>query len=375
MTVINQLIQYLRMPKLFIFTLIWMMFLIVIGTLAQSDMGLFAVQKRYFSSWIIWFWYLPTPGGRLTMLLIFINLSFFICSKTLWTKDKIGILILHLGGLLLMIGGGLTAMFSSEGNVVIDEGEKSNFIEDYYYMELAIINTSKDQYDHFTIFDTPILKAGKILKHQEIPFEVEIISYIENCEPVKREKPAGLQYKGMMKNIMLSDLPPLKEENMNRPGLIISLTNTSKSSDGIYGLFLGQIVPQTLKINGENFTIVFRKKRTYLPFELELIDFKKMMHPGTGIAKSYSSDINIIESGISKHILIEMNQPLRYKGYTFYQSSFIESVDGETTVLATVKNYGRLFPYISSIIMCFGLLVHLVMKLPKLFKKQMVNYD
>ncbi|SVC08356.1 uncharacterized protein METZ01_LOCUS261210, partial [marine metagenome] len=72
MTVINQLIQYLRMPKLFIFTLIWMMFLIVIGTLAQSDMGLFAVQKRYFSSWIIWFWYLPTPGGRLTMLLIFI---------------------------------------------------------------------------------------------------------------------------------------------------------------------------------------------------------------------------------------------------------------------------------------------------------------
>ncbi|SVC73036.1 uncharacterized protein METZ01_LOCUS325890, partial [marine metagenome] len=35
------------------------------------------------------------------------------------------------------------------------------------------------------------------------------------------------------------------------------------------------------------------------------------------------------------------------------------------------KNYGRLFPYISSIIMCFGLLVYLVMRLPKLFKKQM----
>ena len=169
---------------------------------------------------------------------------------------------------------------------------------------------------------------------------------------------------------MLSDLPPLKEESMNRPGLIISLTNTGKSSDGIYGLFFGQNIPQTLKINGKIFTIVFRKKRTYLPFELELLDFKKVMHPGTGIAKSYSSDINLIESGISKHILIEMNQPLRHKGYTFYQSSFIESVNGETTILATVKNYGRLFPYISSIIMCFGLLVHLIMRLPKLFKKQ-----
>ena len=119
------------------------MFLIVIGTLAQKDMGLFAAQQRYFSSWIIWFSYFPAPGGRLAMLLIFINLSFFICTKTLWNKDKIGILILHLGGLMLMIGGGLTAMFSSEGNIVIDEGKKSNFIEDYYYMELAIINKSE----------------------------------------------------------------------------------------------------------------------------------------------------------------------------------------------------------------------------------------
>ena len=96
------------------------------------------------------------------------------------------------------------------------------------------------------------------------------------------------------------------------------------------------------------------------------------MHPGTGIAKSYSSDINLIENGISKRILIKMNNPLRHNGYTFYQSSFIESPDGETTVLAVVKNYGRLFPYISSIIMCVGLLFHLIMKLPNLFKKQEV---
>ena len=203
MTIFKKLIQFLRQPKLFVFTLIWMMFLVFIGTLAQKDMGLFAVQERYFSSWIIWFSYLPTPGGRLTMLIIFINLSFFLCSKTLWNKEKVGILILHLGGLLLMIGGGLTAIFSSEGNIVIVEGSKSNFVEDYYYMELAIINTSDTEYDHFTVFDIQLLKSGKVLKHQDIPFEIDIISYIENCEPVRRDRPAGLQYKGMIKNFML----------------------------------------------------------------------------------------------------------------------------------------------------------------------------
>ena len=29
-----------------------------------------------------------------------------------------------------------------------------------------------------------------------------------------------------------------------------------------------------------------------------------------------------------------MNQPLRYKGYTFYQSSFIEDKTSESTVLS-----------------------------------------
>jgi hypothetical protein len=64
-----------------------------------------------------------------------------------------------------------------------------------------------------------------------------------------------------------------------------------------------------------------------------------------------------------------MNEPLRHKGYTFFQSSFIEGPDSETSVFAVVKNYGRLFPYISSIIMCVGLLFHLSQKLPDLFRK------
>ena len=106
--------------------------------------------------------------------------------------------------------------------------------------------------------------------------------------------------------------------------------------------------------------LILRRQRTYLPFELELIDFEKIMHPGTNIAKSYSSLINLVEVGVSRKILISMNEPLRHRGYTFYQASFIEEGIKQTTVLATVKNYGRLFPYISTIIMCIGILYHML---------------
>ena len=58
-----------------------------------------------------------------------------------------------------------------------------------------------------------------------------------------------------------------------------------------------------------------------------------------------------------------MNQPLRYKGYSFYQSSYIDANGTEFTVLAVVNNIGRLFPYISTIIIALGILAHLVQHL------------
>ena len=119
---------------------------------------------------------------------------------------------------------------------------------------------------------------------------------------------------------------------------------------------LEQPFPQIINLKGDDLTLLLRRERTYLPFSLELVDFKKELHPGTGIAKSFSSKINLYEKQIiqsedvGRSVIIRMNQPLRYKNYTFYQSSFIEDFDTETTILSVVKNYGRVFPYISSII-------------------------
>ena len=366
---IKDIINFLKQPKIFVFALIWMMILIFLGTLAQKDMGLYAAQKRYFSAWITWFWFLPMPGGRFTLIVILINLSFFFFNKSIWKIKKLGIVILHLGGILLFVGGGLTAMFSSEGNMVIEEGAQTNYVEDYHFMELAIINTSASSFDEFTIFDQALLKRNQILKHTNLNFEIEILNYLENCEPTRRTAPAGILHKGLLKNFMLNELKSEKEDNWNRPGMIYKISNSGTNADGMYGIFLGQSVSQTISVNDKDYTIILRRKRTHLPFSIELLDFKKILHPGTDIPKSYSSDINLIENGAVRKILIEMNEPLRHKGYTFFQSSFIEGPDSETTVLAVVKNYGRLFPYISSIIMCIGLLFHLSQKLPDLFRK------
>ena len=185
----NKIIKIVSSPQIFVYTIIWLMVLVVLGTLAQRDIGLYASQQKYFSATIV----------------ILVNLIFMVLFKhNLWKMKKIGVLIMHIGALLLLIGGGLTAIFSSEGNMVIEEGDQSNRVDDYHDMELTIINTSNESLDEYTIFDQPLLRKGNILSHQNLNFNIEIISYLRNCEPLRRTAPAGIQYKGMLKNFMLT---------------------------------------------------------------------------------------------------------------------------------------------------------------------------
>jgi hypothetical protein len=365
----QEIIKILSSPKLFVYCLVWLMVLVVVGTVSQRDIGLFASQQRYFSSYIFLFGPIPLPGGRIVLALMLTNLISMMFKQNIWKMKKIGIIIVHLGGIMLLFGAGLTAIFSSEGSMVIEEGSRSNTVDDYHNTELTIINISEENYDIYTVFDQALFVSGNNLRHENLNFDITILEHMDNStiEPIAGQ--SDIQYRGMLKNFSLKEISIDKDDMKNRPGIIFQVSGSFTDSDGIYGLIFGQSVPATLSINGKQYVMSIQKKKTYLPFAIELLDFKKVLHPGTQVAKSYSSRINLINDNIPRSVLIEMNKPLRHKGYTFFQASFIEGPDGEATVLAAVHNYGRLFPYISSIIMSIGLLLHLLTNLPSLLKK------
>ena len=368
---INKISKVISSPLIFSYTVVWLIVLVFFGTIAQKDIGLYASQMKYFSSfYFIILGFIPLPGGRLTVIIMTINLFSSLFKKSLWKLKKIGIIVVHIGGLLLLLGGGITAYFSSEGNMVISEGDSSNHVDDYHDMELAFVNTSLKDSLEYTIFDAPLLNEGKRIKYEKLGIQIDIIDHIKNVRIESRISPADPIYKGFLNDFVIIPKQPEKENTQNRPGLIFKVEGTGKETDGIYGAFLGQRVPDTFEIGGELFFTEFRRKRTYLPFTIELLDFKKVMHPGTNVSKSFSSEVNLIENKIPRRVLIQMNEPLRHREYTFYQASFVDGLDKETTVLATVKNYGRMFPYISSIIMSIGLLIHLLINLPKMLKKR-----
>ena len=353
--------------RLFFFATLWLMFLLTIGTIDQKNIGLHQAQIKYFSSFFVWFGPIPTPGGTLTMGVIFLGLLFQLILKTPLTIRTSGIAITHLGSFLLLTGGILTGLFSVEGSMVIDENQTVGYFRDYHKLELAVIDTSDKTKDTTTAFAQGWLEKGKSLKHNSLPFEIEITNFCKNCDILQRSVEDNTR-SGFSKRFRLQAKNLAKEESENRSGIEFNI----KTNKGTQSYMIVEFMPvkQSLDINGKKYIIDIRHKHYPLPFKLELLDFDKRMHAATTMAKAYKSIVNLKDKDFTQRSVIQMNEPLRYKGYTFYQSSFVEEGDKQTTILAVVKNIGRMFPYISSIIICIGILIHLVLNFSTLFSKR-----
>jgi hypothetical protein len=365
----KQLGEILYKPVVFHYAIIWLIVLLVAGTIAQRTIGLHMAQEKYFSSWLVWFGWIPAPGGRLTMLAIFINLFTKTVFKSIWRLDQIGVLISHFGALMLLGGGFVTAYTSVEGSMAVVEGDQSAVFSSYHYLEFAVIETTDPGFDKVLAFSGPYVAKGAVIEHEDIPFSIRVKEFHRNADVVRLENSPGDNYRAAAKRFGLAPLKLETENERNQGGALIELSGLDDASNGVYLLVEFMSVPQTLTLSdGRSFRLELRRRTYPLPFTIEVIDFKKEVHPNTEVARAYSSKVNVIENGVPRQVMIEMNKPLRSQGYTLYQSSFVEG-DADTTILAVVKNRGRLFPYISSIIICIGVLIHMGFQLPRLIKR------
>ena len=349
-------LQKLAHPKIFFYAGLWMMLLLVVGTFSQQEIGLYQAQAKYFSSFFFWFYGIPLPAGRSLMGLMLLSLMIKILFFQGKTKISIGSGLFHLGAVFLLSGGFITGLFSQENYMVIPEKTRSNILHNYHQVELAVLSSKKI----LATFSEKVLSSNSILE-KNIPFQIKIQEFMKNMEPVQKKQTADVSFKGFAK---IYDLKKKKSEKVNEEnlaGLTFQITRENKVEN--YAIFENMPIKQTLKWENKKYILQLRPARTYLPFFMELQDFKKENYPGTNQARSYKSIVHIVEGTDKQKRVIEMNQPLRYKGWTFYQSSFMQT-DKETSVLAVVSNKGRAFPYISSLIICCGLLIHILINVP-----------
>lgn len=354
--------------KLTVVLLVLSMILIFAATIDQVNLGIWAVQEKYFRTFFV-LWHagdVPVPvfpGGYFIVGLLLINLvaAHLYRFKRSWRKA--GIELTHAGLILLLLGELFTGLWQEDFSMRLEQGKPKNYSESFRANELAIVDTTDPKEDAVVAIPEKLLASGEPVQHPQLPFRVVTKQYFPNAR--LNERPAtgstvpAQATNGVANEITAAPLPlTYKQDERNVPAAIIELVGAG----GSLGTWLVSahpaLEPQRFEHAGRTYTIALRFERAYKPFTLTLLKFSHDRYAGTEIPKNFSSNIRLQtpDGTEDREVLIYMNNPLRYAGLTFYQASF-EPDNPNVTILQVVRNPSWLIPYIACSMMTLGLLV------------------
>jgi ResB-like family len=380
----SRMLKFWASPKLTVWLLAALMFLIFAGTWAQIDMGIWATLKMYFRSAIVLIplqiflpraWNvpgaIPFPGGALLGTLLFVNLLAAHITRFKFTKKRFGLLLIHFALMLLFVGEFVTAQFAKESNMSIDEGQTISYTEDTRTVELVIIDPSDPDVDHVVAVPESRLVHGGLISDPMLPFEIQVEDYylnadLVNVKDVTTPIPGPQVDRGTAAMFGLAAVKKpvsngVSGNSMDLPVVYATLFHQGQRLGtwmvSLYFSLIPEAQVQSVQVGDKTYQIALRYERTYKPYSLHLIDFAHDRYLGTDTPKNYSSRVRLVDPSQheDREVLIYMNNPLRYRGETFYQASFKKGDGG--TVLQVVRNPGWLIPYIACTIGAIGLVI------------------
>jgi hypothetical protein len=364
--------------------------LVFLGTMAQEPLGLYLAQNRFFQSAfvdlasmtaavkktlqmvhiylppstaadVVAAPYLPVfPGGYLLGALLVVNLIAAHAARFKFSWKNSGILLIHSGLVVLLVGQLCTDLVARESAMRLTEGESKSYSESDRRSELAIVDVTDEARSRVVAIPDTELMSGAVFQRPELPFRVRVVAYYPNSMLTNRAAAptAPPVTEGVGTRFAPLELPRVTVMDLRDvPSAIVELLGP----EGSLGSFLVTEYidrPQTVTHQGRTYEVSLRLRRYYKDFSLTLLDFRHDKYKGTEIPKNFSSQVRLQnpKTGEDREVLIYMNNPLRYQGLTFYQASF-DKRDDRVTILQVVRNPAWLTPYIACILVGAGLTV------------------
>jgi hypothetical protein len=309
-------------------------------------------------------------GGQLMLLGGIVVLAACVAGTLAVHMKKSGVLVLHVGLIVLLVGELVTGKYAVEGTLTVLEGQSVNYIELREDNELAFVDTSGSTTDRHIVIPASLLRKGGRIRAEELPFDVELVQYMTNSELVekanaKRPDPAtaglGLTWVGEERR-EVSGADPNQTHDI--PAAYVKLFR--KGTDDVVGTYLvtpwfallRQMPKQWVEGGDKRYELALRWKRVQKDYTIHLLEFKHGRYRGTGIAKDFTSLVRLVDpaNGVDRQVAISMNDPLRYRGETFFQASVVGEDVG--TVLQVVKNPAWVLPYAACVLVAAGMLMH-----------------
>jgi hypothetical protein len=377
-------------------------FLVFFGTWAQKEGGIWTVVNDYFRSAFVWIplriitmysvnfgtmehpkyieGAIPYPGGWLLGSLLLVNLLAAHAIRFKFSWKRSGILLIHGGLILMMLGEVVTGVFAVEGRMSIIESMTSDHVDHERSTELAIIDRSDPKLDKEVLVPGAMLTPKASISNEQLPFDIEVIAYMANSDiqPV-RAGDTNPGTAGVARTKIAVNKPETTgvdpDQSVELPAAYVKFTEKGTGKDlGTYLVSSWFSVLQRpmdeVTVGGKKYSVALRAQREYRNYRIELLEFRHDKFIGTDIPKNYSSKVRLIdpENKVDREVLISMNNPLRYEGETFYQSGLHPLAKG--TVLQVVRNPGWLLPYFSCFFVTLGMIVHFGMHLREFLRRR-----
>ncbi len=291
---------------------------------------------------------------------------------------KAGMVAIHAGIAVLMLNEIYTSLSAVEQRIQFTEGQSVHFAYDLRHAELALVDASDPQTETHFVVPASRLQPRVLLSDPSLPFDVMCLRFAANSalRGIRETDGENIATAGLGLLATFDELPPVAgtKSEIDRPSAYIKILD--KSTQRELGTFLvseqleaiesdtknAPNVPKNVVTVGDrSYHVQLRFKRYYKPYRLKLLDTQQQVYLGTSTARYFSSEFELrdSETGLDIKEKVWMNNPLRYRNETFYQSGYDQLQDGtEISTLQVVRNHGWMIPYFCCVLVGLGLLVH-----------------
>ncbi len=286
---------------------------------------------------------------------------------------RAGMVLLH-GGVGLLMLGELATYDVDEGQMHIAEGETTNYATDIRTTELAFVETTAKGDTRVSVVPQQYLASAgsNLISHAELPVDLRVLRFHENSvligasEELDSMNPATVGAGLMMQASPVGSVSGVSGAGVNQPSTYVEvLDKQTGQSVGVYlaSVFrspqIGMVPQQQVTVGNKTYGMELRFKRLYKPYSIKLLDFQYKRYMATNMAKDFRSRVQLIDPtrNVDRQLDIYMNNPLRYGGDTLYQQDFDRRSE-RGTVLQVVTNGSWMVPYVSCMVVAFGMLAH-----------------
>jgi hypothetical protein len=217
-------------PRLTVVCLSFLMVLTFWGTVYQVEHGLFAAQERFYNSWLILIGgFVPFPGTQLVLAVLLVNLAGYLAQLVVQARLKFGILLIHLGILMLLLGGAITHYFAEESQLTLQEGESASASASYHQWELALWKQDGPVRDVLAI-DADGLQPGDVRTFGATGLRVEVEQYHRNARAFQSTAPLTNAPLSRLGVTSLQAARPAREPAENIAGALLTVRTPEGAS-------------------------------------------------------------------------------------------------------------------------------------------------